>query len=90
MSGEATGRGARKRDLPMKTQHSRTAQQAGEKRRPGAAGDTAPLPAAIEQQINENLKRLYEQQLQQDLPERLQDLVAQLRSGEAGEGGRAG
>lgn len=44
----------------------------------------AKLPPAVEQQINENLKLLYEQQLQQDLPDRLKDLVARLRSAEGG------
>ena len=54
-----------------------------------AAGSRTPqrrrrLPRAVEQQINENLKLLYDDQLQQDLPDRLKDLVAQLRKGEAG------
>lgn len=38
------------------------------------------LSPAVEQQINENLRLLYEQQLQADLPDKLKDLVAQLRS----------
>lgn len=42
------------------------------------------LPASVEQQINENLKLLYQQQLEQDLPDRLKDLVARLREGEDG------
>lgn len=50
------------------------------KRRP----PPARLPPAVAQQINENLKQLYEAQLQQDLPDRLKDLVAQLRNSESG------
>ena len=42
------------------------------------------LPAAVEQQINENLKLLYERQLQQELPDRLKDLVERLRNVDAG------
>ncbi|MCC6000659.1 MAG: hypothetical protein JJU19_07320 [Pararhodobacter sp.] len=38
------------------------------------------LSPAVEQQINENLRLLYEQQLQADLPDKLKDLVARLRS----------
>lgn len=38
------------------------------------------LSPAVEQQINENLRMLYEQQLQEDLPDKLKDLVARLRS----------
>lgn len=41
------------------------------------------LPSAVEQQINENLKLLYEQQLEQELPDRLKELVARLREGGA-------
>ena len=52
----------------------------GNKRRP----PPSRLPPAVAQQINENLKQLYEAQLQQDLPDRLKDLVAQLRSSETG------
>jgi len=50
----------------------------------GATQRRRRLPRAVEQQINENLKLFYEDQLQQDLPDRLKDLVAQLRKGEAG------
>lgn len=48
---------------------------------PAKAGKST-LPPAVEQQINENLKMLYEQQLQQELPDRLKDLVARLRGAE--------
>jgi len=39
------------------------------------------LSQAVEKQIDENLKRLYQQSLEQDLPESLQALVAKLREG---------
>ena len=42
------------------------------------------LSSSVEQQINENLKLLYQQQLQEDLPDKLKALVARLRD----EGGR--
>lgn len=45
-------------------------------------GGKRELPASVEQQINENLRLLYQQHLQQDLPDRLKDLVARLRAGE--------
>ncbi len=38
------------------------------------------LPPAVEQQINENLRMLYEQQLQQELPDQLKTLIERLRS----------
>jgi len=37
------------------------------------------IPPAVERQIDENLKRLYRQQLEDELPESLKSLVAQLR-----------
>jgi hypothetical protein len=49
-----------------------------------SGGGQGDLPPAVEQQINENLKLLYERQLQQDLPDRLKSLIAQLRSAESG------
>lgn len=39
----------------------------------------ASVPASVERQIDENLKRLYQQQLADDLPDHLKALVAQLR-----------
>ncbi len=45
------------------------------------------LPPSVEQQINENLKLLYEQRLQEELPDKLKDLVARLRD-ESNGGGR--
>jgi hypothetical protein len=39
----------------------------------------ASVPPAVEQQIDENLKRLYQQQLEDDLPDALKSLVAKLR-----------
>ncbi len=44
------------------------------------SGSTRRLKPAVERQINENLKLLYERQLQEGLPDRLQELVARLRS----------
>ena len=43
-------------------------------------GRKPAVPSAIEQQIDENLKRLYQQQLQDELPESLKALVARLRN----------
>jgi hypothetical protein len=37
------------------------------------------VPPAVERQIDENLKRLYRQQLEDDLPDSLRALVAKLR-----------
>ena len=54
--------------------------EAAGKRRP----PSARLTPAVEQQINENLKLLYEQQLEQELPDQLKDLVARLRGAESG------
>jgi hypothetical protein len=54
------------------------------KRAPKARDGQGDLPPAVERQINENLKLLYERQLQQDLPDRLKTLVAQLRNAEVG------
>lgn len=45
-------------------------------------GGKRKLPSSLEQQIDENLRLLYREQLQQELPERLQALVARLREGE--------
>lgn len=39
------------------------------------------LPSSVEQQINENLRLLYQQRLEEDLPDKLKALVAQLRDG---------
>jgi len=37
------------------------------------------ISSAVEQQINENLKLLYERQVQEELPDNLKALVARLR-----------
>jgi hypothetical protein len=39
----------------------------------------------VARQIDENLKRLYRQQVEKDLPPELQALVAKLRNGEGRE-----
>ncbi|WP_085527242.1 NepR family anti-sigma factor [Maritimibacter sp. HL-12] len=44
--------------------------------------DDAPVPPAIEQQINENLQRLYRPTLEEDLPDRLKQLLARLEDRE--------
>lgn len=41
-----------------------------------------PVSSVVERQIDENLKRLYRQQVEQELPPELQALVARLRNGE--------
>jgi hypothetical protein len=37
------------------------------------------VPSAVERQIDENLKRLYQRALEDDLPDSLKDLVTKLR-----------
>lgn len=53
-----------------------------ERRRPSSR----EISQAIEKQIDENLKRLYQQSLDEDLPETLKALVARLR--DEGKGNR--
>ena len=38
----------------------------------------------LHQQIDENLKRVYEEALSEDIPDRFKDLIAQLRAKESG------
>ena len=38
----------------------------------------------LHQQIDENLKRVYEEALSEDIPDRFKDLIAQLRAKEGG------
>ncbi|MCH8488335.1 MAG: hypothetical protein LAT81_00210 [Oceanicaulis sp.] len=64
-------------------------------RRARATGKTrGPKGVApeIARQIDENLKRLYQQQVEQELPPELQALVARLKSGDVpgGPGGKDG
>jgi hypothetical protein len=40
---------------------------------------SARVAPSVERQIDENLKKLYQQALEEDLPEQLRDLVARLR-----------
>ena len=47
-----------------------------------------PKRQAIREQIDENLKRVYAAALNEELPDRFRDLLAQLKSGEgSGSGG---
>lgn len=39
--------------------------------------------SSLQQQIDENLKRVFEQTLQQEVPDRFKDLLAQLRAKES-------
>ncbi len=39
----------------------------------------------LHQQIDENLKRVYEEALREDVPDRFKDLIAQLRAKESGQ-----
>jgi hypothetical protein len=39
----------------------------------------------LHQQIDENLKRVYEEALSEDIPDRFKDLIAQLRAKEKGQ-----
>lgn len=43
----------------------------------------APRKSSLQQQIDENLKRVFEETLQQDVPDRFKDLLAQLRARES-------
>lgn len=52
------------------------------RRRPASS----EVSQAVEKQIDENLKRLYQQSLEEDLPETLRALVARLR--DEGKGNR--
>jgi hypothetical protein len=40
---------------------------------------TSKIPPGVVRQIDENLKRIYAPKLTEELPERLQDLLRQLR-----------
>jgi hypothetical protein len=40
--------------------------------------------SSIKEQINENLKRVYEEALQEEVPDRFKDLLAQLKAKEGG------
>ncbi|KEP70344.1 transcriptional regulator [Thioclava sp. BHET1] len=40
--------------------------------------------SSIKDQINDNLKRVYEQALQEEVPDRFKDLLAQLKAKEDG------
>lgn len=42
------------------------------------------VPPAVEKQIDENIKRLYQKHLDDDLPESLKSLIAKLRAQGAG------
>jgi hypothetical protein len=39
----------------------------------------------LHQQIDENLKRVYEEALSEDIPDRFKDLIARLRAKEGGQ-----
>ena len=56
----------------------------------GAARRRGTVDAGVAQQIDENLKRLYRQQVAQELPPELQALVARLRETAGGETGGNG
>jgi len=43
------------------------------------AGGAKKVPAALERQINENLRRLYQQALDEDVPDHLQQLLQRLK-----------
>jgi hypothetical protein len=40
--------------------------------------------SSIKEQINDNLKRVYEEALQEEVPDRFKDLLAQLKAKEGG------
>ena len=42
----------------------------------------------LHQQIDENLRRVYEDLLSEDVPDRFKDLIAQLKARETDEGGK--
>jgi hypothetical protein len=49
--------------------------------------DDMPKRQAIRAQIDENLKRVYSTALNDELPDRFRDLLAQLKAKEPGKGG---
>lgn len=46
-----------------------------------------PKRQAIQAQIDENLKRVYATALNEELPDRFRDLLAQLKAKDSGKGG---
>jgi hypothetical protein len=44
--------------------------------------DDEPVPPAVEQQINENLQRLYRSTLEEELPDNLKQLLIRLKDRE--------
>ena len=42
-------------------------------------GEGEAVPPALERQINENLRRLYQEALDEEVPDRLQQLLERLR-----------
>ena len=64
------------------------ADQRPDDRPPGAASASRRVSPALARQIDENLKRLYQSRVEEDLPPQLRALVAQLRdSGNGTSGG---
>ncbi|WP_091296978.1 NepR family anti-sigma factor [Gemmobacter aquatilis] len=43
-----------------------------------------PAKSSLQQQIDENLKKVYEEALKEEIPDRFKDLLAQLKAKEAG------
>lgn len=43
-----------------------------------------PPKSSLQQQIDENLKKVYEEALKEEIPDRFKDLLAQLKAKEAG------
>ncbi len=65
----------KERNVKSRTNSSKMQMKPPETRREGQRR----ISSAVEQQINENLKLLYERQVQEELPDNLKALVARLR-----------
>jgi hypothetical protein len=52
--------------------------------------EKAPKRQAMRAQIDENLRRVYSNALNEELPDRFRDLLAQLKSAEPGSDGTTG
>lgn len=51
--------------------------------------EDAPRRQAIRSQIDENLKRVYASALNEELPDRFKDLLAQLKAAQGAKGGES-
>lgn len=45
-----------------------------------------PPPKVVSREIDENIRRIYQEVVEEELPDRFKDLLAKLRSQESGDG----